>query len=110
MENIKTATYSLSSKLQEIIQISWGQEEYTAHLKQLVDHADTLHQEIISIGDMAQEEILADKATDALPDVLPAYILNFLWPEQAKSLLLLWRDIIFQTQKAQGKPRRFAKT
>ncbi len=100
MEKIKTATYSLSAKLQEIIQSSWGLDDFPAHLKQLVDHTDTLHQEIVSIGDMCHEEILADKATDALPDLLPTYILNFLWPEQAKSLLLLWRDIIFQTHKA----------
>ena len=59
----------------------------TGGARQLVDQA-------ITIGDAALKQI------EHTPD-LSAYITTFCWPEKVKAFLILWRDILFQLQKAQ---------
>ncbi len=44
-------------------------------------------------------ELLMDESVELGTDHLPSFVYTFLWPDQAKSFLLLWRDILFELQK-----------
>ena len=84
------------SRLEEIIKViierCWTSDNYEDHLNALVENAQSLFSAFGAIGDKAMETL-------SHKDDLEAFILNFSWSEQAKSFLILWRDIIFETYK-----------
>ena len=80
----------------------YAMSDMASHLKALVEGSKQLQDEINKTGDAAEAYLLQhihnpiiDSSTKA------AYIINYLWSERAKSFMILWRDILFQEQKAQ---------
>ena len=58
----------------------------------------SLSQAVIEIGDYSREKI--DNSPKSL-DFLPFYFVDFVWNPYAKSFLILWRNVLFEEQKAQ---------
>ncbi len=72
----------------------WDQEENNALLKDLAQATDAICTEVLEIGDSANKKIGEENST------IVHYLMNYEWPNRAKSFLVLWRDIVFQLQKA----------
>ncbi|MFK8103136.1 MAG: hypothetical protein AB8G15_11450 [Saprospiraceae bacterium] len=81
------------SLLQDVIDQTWAIEERNAFLKALSDQMTTVVTHFQEIGDAA---LVALKEEESLNN----YLLTYEWPNLAKSFLFLWRDILFQQQKA----------
>lgn len=79
-----------------------AEKDGKTYLKQLnVALKDTSHQ-ILEIGDTAyaQAEIFENDKNTSLESAV-SFLLTFKWAETAKSFLILWRNILFEQEKAQ---------
>lgn len=81
--------------LDSTIASTWADNDY---LMALSKGAETLAENIKSVGDSAYENL-----EEGFPEREPLadYFLHFEWAEQAKNFLILWRDILFEQQKAE---------
>ncbi|MEL6922568.1 MAG: hypothetical protein AAFO94_00855 [Bacteroidota bacterium] len=72
--------------------------EFLQRYEGAVKHLTALCEEAIAIGDYSSTQVIdSPKTTDALP----FYLINFEWNESVKNFLILWRNILFESQKAQ---------
>ena len=97
-------TNSLSSFerfLDETIEHVWAASVYEEYIDQLYKQIPVLAEKVIEVGDQAHELITERTEDIDTRDLLNAHFITFLWPELGKSFLILWRDILFQQQKAQ---------
>ncbi|MEM0997180.1 MAG: hypothetical protein AAGN35_08880 [Bacteroidota bacterium] len=78
---------------------AWSPEDSEAHLQAMARVADDLLKAILATGDHA-ESVLREAVSDAAPELLPAYAVDYVWVREAKHLLLLWRNIIFEQHRA----------
>ncbi len=94
-----TAYIDKNNGLQEIIDnainISWSQEREPAHFEELAKSAEILGKAFLDIGFRNFEKVQLDPSP-----TYKNYYVCFEWMEQAKGFMLLWRDILFQEQKA----------
>lgn len=95
-ENFSTGFQSLIKKVSEC-----------GHLEQLIEilvqNAQELEKTFNELGQNALEKISGQEKTDnPIPEneILPDYIVDYLAAESLKYFMLLWRDSIFQLQKA----------
>ena len=79
---------------------AWAVSDMSAHLEAMNEGAKQLAEEIIKTGDAASE-FLAEQKLVANNDSAAAYVINFVWSERAKSFMILWRNVLFQQQKAE---------
>lgn len=79
-----------STVLDQTIEKSWAANDYQ---KALAEGAELLSTSIAAVGDQAFEALQTGKE-------LEYFLLTFQWPGQAKAFLILWRDVLFQHQKA----------
>ena len=93
MNNISTASDTFDSVLDQIIAQSWSFDSPATHLKSLVDGADVIARAMIEKGDYYQESSQSSERERGL-------FIHFEWAEKAKAFLVLWRDILFEQQKA----------
>ncbi|MFY9153344.1 MAG: hypothetical protein WAO52_15110 [Prolixibacteraceae bacterium] len=95
-ENFSSGFQSLLKKVSEC-----------GHLEQLIEilvhHAEELGEECTVLGNQAFDQIsIQEKNDNPIPDnqILPDYIIDYQAAESLKYFILLWRDCIFQLQKA----------
>lgn len=82
------------------IEAVWADGDY---LGALAKGADELVAKAQSVGDTAAQnlaEVIAS-GSRAEANLLIDYFIHFEWAEQVKNFLLLWRDVIFEHQKAE---------
>ena len=85
----------LKLDLYQHIRRCWGEAGERAHIQALAESLNDIGDAVISIGDEAEEWL-----NNSSPgEFMPRYVL-YEWMDQAKSFLILWRDVLFQTQKA----------
>ena len=73
----------------------WSPELDVTHLQELAAKIDPIIASIIAIGDH-HAALIEDSATAKYSD----YFIIYEWIARAKSFALLWRDVLFQEQKA----------
>lgn len=81
------------------VQDAWSDPASAAHLNSLSQGLADLCEKVIQIGTYADE-----KPNDQTPSIDDRYVQAFIhyeWMREAKSFLILWRDILFQYQKGQ---------
>ena len=107
MKNLKEVLPTFNTSLYKAIDKAWGGENDDMQvLENLAAGSELLLKAIEEVGDLAFGQIVGDKQplknieTEALVELLKLYLLNYRWPEQAKSLMILWRDILLEQQKA----------
>jgi len=76
------------------IRQAWEVADYDDFKQSLVNEAEALAERAIGIGDEALKQW--EKSEN-----IEAGIVNFLWSEKMKAILILWRDVLFQQHKAQ---------
>ena len=91
-----TAFYDAIDKA---IEESWGHTKTDLYLKDLARFLQELSQELITYGDenLNLDEDLTSSQILANKEVLIFY---YHWVDAAKSFLILWRNILFENQKA----------
>ena len=93
MDTISPAPDTLDVALEKAIAQCWSFDSPETHLKLLSDGADMVAREIIGIGNYFKDSTTPTDKEKGL------YI-HFEWAEKAKAFLILWRDILFEEQKA----------
>lgn len=87
--------------LEEITQETWSKKDQIAYLESLSDSTGKLAESTIKIGDLCLAYLEGIPKKDSFSTQLfPLFQVHFLWMEQAKFYLLLWRNILFEAQKA----------
>ena len=81
--------------LNQAIQSAWSSQKLEEHLDAMVAEAANIAKSAHKRGD----ECFKDFEGDA-PSV-DSYIGTYLFPERVKSFLVLWRDVLFEQQKAE---------
>ena len=93
---LHTSHQALTSELLRLVDLSFTADDF---LSAFVAAHRELTQLLVDYGENHHEEILA-AADPKDPDLLTAYVVTYRWSERAKAFSLLWRDIVFQYQKA----------
>lgn len=103
MQQLKTQLAAFDVPIEQTIDKTWSHDNWSDYSKALVEGALILSQKMIEIGDFSWEqlEIAEKQKMDDPKDLLPFYVIHFLWANRAKEFLVLWRDVFFQQQKAQ---------
>ncbi len=86
----------LGDALQEVI----AAETFEAYEVALADGATKLAATIEEVGSTTSNFLDQSKLPSNDPALLGANVVSYLWFEEAKSFMLLWRDILLQEQKA----------
>lgn len=94
MEKLLPRYAEFCTHLHHTIDEVWGSRTYPQYLKLLATHAQSVCEGMLALGDFAAAFV-------AEPEQVPYgyYRLNYVWPEQAKAFLILWRDVLFEAQK-----------
>ena len=99
MKNFQTAFINFESLVNTTIQKTWGAHNAVDYLEGLAEGSEILMKGIFEIGDISLEQLKSDNQHES--ENLSCYLIHFLWIDEAKGFLILWRDVLFQAQKAQ---------
>lgn len=86
-------------KIGSALEPAWAAESAEEHIKLLAEGVKSIQESIAKLGDCARD-VLSNASQDTDPELLPAYLVNYVWPEEAKCFLLLLRNVIFEQHKA----------
>lgn len=100
MENLESILSTFEAVLDKTISDVWNKTDTSAYLMTLVEGSQVVEQEAHKVGDYCFN-YLENHAKGVDTETLKAYIANFLWAPQIKAFLILWRDVLFQQQKAE---------
>ena len=100
MKDLHTLLTDFEHVLSKTIETSWAKRDFSSYLKALVEGASNISEAVIKTGAFCQDQLqsIGEKGGQT-SDVFSCQLVNFLWLDYAKSFLLLWRDVVFQTQK-----------
>jgi len=90
---MKKQLAELAEELSSRIETLWAKEQPAERWDYMLETAHFLSERISLLGDNATQN-------EDPEEELFAYIITFEWVEQAKNYLILWRDILFESQKA----------
>lgn len=97
-ENITSLLNAFEAVSNATIQYTWSIQEEQAHLSALIEGFDKIYQQVLSVGEATHSKLEASESNPA--DLLASYVIQYNWMEEIKSFLILWRDVIFEYQKA----------
>lgn len=80
------------------IQQSWSSSVSDDHLSTLADSLRSLCEKAVEIGDSSEQSLATEGIT--LEDTCDGTIIHYEWLREVKGVLVLWRDVVFQYQKA----------
>jgi hypothetical protein len=101
VESLPVMIVDFGNFLEEKIQETWSNKEELGHLEAMTANINEIAESVIRIGDLGLDYLNnIPKKNDFPLEVFPVLQVHFLWMDQAKSYLLLWRNVLFQTQKA----------
>lgn len=96
MRNLQTVLADFEAVLDKVISQTWATSASPDYLEALAKGSQLLVTDIIQAGDFCEEQLQSEKA-----DSFPFLLFHFGWTDKTKSFLILWRDVLFQAQKAQ---------
>lgn len=97
-QSLKSLLNIFDTTLDSTVNHVWNKQDKSNHLEALVNGASKITHHILELGEFVRVGMIENSLT---PDELvPSYIIQFSWIDEAKSFLILWRDVIFQYQKA----------
>ena len=100
MTNADSTLLSFENPLEETIQQAWAVGATVVHLTALSEGASKLNDAIAKVGGESFAALNDVKTTTDIKELLPHYIIDFIWADRVKSFFILWRDVLFQQQKA----------
>ena len=108
--SFETRISTFENILTETIDTVWNTTEWKKYLKELYLSGEQISEHVIEIG-RNSAEVISSIPKELTLEIHHHYVVSFLWMEQAKSFLILWRDICFEQHKAhflslEGKVKR----
>lgn len=100
MTNASSHLLSFENLLDETIQRAWAAEDRSGHLLALTVGAGTLVEAAIGVGEEGFRPLSSKNGRTHPEENLPNYIIDFIWAGRVKSFFILWRDVLFQQQRA----------
>ncbi len=100
MDKLPQLLSNFKSALSEHISRVWAAKNLPVNLGAMTEGATVLSRAIVEVGDYCHEQLARQEPIDE-NSLFNYYWINFDWVSQAKSFMILWRDILFQQQKAQ---------
>lgn len=100
MTNIKPLLVSFERELDDCIQQVWDNKDPGKLLAELALKSASLFEASKLVGDASYESLNESVGSLSMSDQLDAYLLNHVWADHLKSFFILWRDVLFQLQKA----------
>ncbi len=91
---LNTLLSNFNALLEQEIAKAWAPEQDVSHLEALEDGAYEISSLVIKIGDLCTE------ALDQGEEDPKYYGICYQWMEETKSFLILWRNTLFEEQKA----------
>lgn len=98
MKDIQIILTDFYSDLDRIIEETWKAPAYEQYLEALLKGSQKLTSSAIEIGDNSQKKTSEKSLTPE--GKLMHYIIQYVWIDQAKTFLILWRDVFFEANKA----------
>ncbi|MDG1434119.1 MAG: hypothetical protein P8Q41_08925 [Saprospiraceae bacterium] len=95
-QSLKSLLNIFDITLDSIVNQVWS--ENPDHLESFSSGMAKITHHILELGEYVKNEL--DESSIESNELLPSYIIQYSWMEEAKSFLILWRDVIFQYQKA----------
>ena len=97
-----TKLTDLYLSIEQTIEQLRAEKDGKAYLRHLNEALKKSAHQILEIGDSgyAQAEIFENEKNTSLESTV-SFLLTFKWAETAKSFLILWRNILFEQEKAQ---------
>ena len=100
MTNVKPLIDKFESLLDESIQEVWAETDLLEHLSLLAQKPSLLFDLIEEVGEYCYDVLKQQSDQLESPELLSCYVVSFTWVNQVKSFFILWRDVLFQQQKA----------
>lgn len=97
-QSLKSLLNIFDTTLDLTVNQVWNEKDKSDHLEALVNSAAKITHHILELGEFVKTGM--DENSLSPTELLPSYIIQYTWIEEAKSFLILWRDVIFQYQKA----------
>lgn len=94
-EEITTVLSDLDAVLNGAISKLWTAKDAGANLELLVTGAEEVAEQMIEVGNTCWERLEAGG-----PLGISCSVIHFMWAARAKAFLILWRDVLFEQQKA----------
>ena len=95
-QSLKSLLNILDTTLDSTVDQTWNGK--SDHLESLVNGIAKITHHILELGEYVKTSL--DENSLEPNEILPSYLIQYSWMEEAKSFLILWRDVIFQDQKA----------
>ena len=99
MKKLITNTEQLSHTLRQAVEDAWQSNDLPARPETISAQAKVVQAALAALGNEAFQLISSEKI-EASKDQLAAFVIHYRWAGQAKAFLILWRDVIFEMQKA----------
>ncbi len=97
-QSLKSLLNIFDTTLDSTVNQVWDEKDKSDHLEALVNGASKITHHILELGEFVRVGMEENSLTPN--ELLPSYIIQYSWIEEAKSFLILWRDVLFQYQKA----------
>ncbi len=99
MKNHTTITEQLSQSLRQSVEETWPSENLPALPQAISSQIKIVQSALAGLGNAAFQLNSSEKSESG-EDLLAAFVIHYQWAGQAKTYLILWRDVIFEIQKA----------
>lgn len=97
-QSLKSLLNVFDNTLDLTVNQVWNEKDKSNRLEALINGASKINHHILELGEFVK--IGMDENSLTPTELLPSYLIQFTWMAEAKSFLILWRDVIFEYQKA----------
>ena len=101
MKELPNRLSNFEAILQQSIQQTWEAKNLPVNLEIMAKEARSIGEALIEIGNFCYQQLTESTEELTQKQQFEYSWINFEWANLAKSLLILWRDILFQQQKGQ---------
>lgn len=98
MENLLSVSTQVSQTLNQAIEKAWQETDVLARPQEMAAQTEVVSLSLTSFGEHAFQ-LYTEQGATATGLLSGAYINNYLWASQAKSYMILWRNVLFEIQK-----------
>ena len=102
MKELRNRLSDFEAIFQHSIQQTWEAKNLPVNLEVMAKEADAIGNALIEIGDFSYQQLTVFTGALTQKQQFDYSWINFEWANLAKSLMILWRDILFQQQKGQS--------
>lgn len=99
MEKYNHLISEIRLTVQRAIKMAWEVNDTAAHLQTLSFASEQIRGAFLALGDHCHD-FLEELPSESEVDLLALYVCNYDWAGNAKSFLILWRNILWEEKKA----------